>query len=148
MRNIIGIVLVIIVLLIITLAIMLKMYSNIKHVTMRMEEKNAWLDERITNIQARSVESASEITRDLTDVKKVASKLNVKIVKEIISTNGIEYEELKEFADLSGVITCVAFNEIYSHSNEQFNLLQTCLEELTEEGYEYKLVDDNLEITI
>lgn len=148
MRSIIGIVLVIIMWLIITLAIRFKMYSNIKYVTMRMEEKIAWLDERITNMQARNVESTSEITRDLTDVKKVASKLNVKVIKEVISTNGIDYEELKEFTDLNGVITCVAFNGIYTHSNERFNLLQTCLEELTEEGYRYKLVDDNLEITI
>lgn len=121
---------------ILTLFLIFKTINNIKYITRKMQEKISWLQKR-----------NAEITGDLADVKKAASKLNVKIVKEIVRVNDIDYEELEELTDLCGKVVCVVFKNI-TYKDKLFNLLQMCLEELAEEGYKYKLVDENLEITI
>lgn len=88
-----------------------------------------------------------EIIEDLKDVKKVASKLNVKIVTRIVRENNIDYEDFEEITNLNKIVVCVVFKDI-AYKNELLNPLQMCLEDLEEEGYKYKLVDGNLEITI
>lgn len=74
-------------------------------------------------------------------------KIKVRTVKEIVERHGIEYIEYEELTDLSGKVVCVVFKEI-TYKDKLLNPLQWCLEELTEEGYKYKLVDENLEVTI
>lgn len=118
---------------ILTLFFMVKIINNVKH---EAQEQISFLGKR-----------NYEITEDLKDVKKVASKLNVKIVKGIVERYGIEYIEYEELTELSGKVVCVVFKEI-TYKDKLFNRLQICLEELTEEGYKYKLVDENLEVTI
>ena len=74
-------------------------------------------------------------------------KIKVRTVKEIVERHGIEYIEYEELTDLSGKVVCVVFKEI-TYKDKLLNPLQWCLEELTEEGYKYKLVDENLEVRI
>lgn len=121
---------------ILTLFFMVKIINIINNVKHEAQEQISFLGKR-----------NYEITEDLKDVKKVASKLNVKIVKGIVREYDIDYKELEELTELSGKVVCVVFKEI-TYNDKPFNRLQICLEELTEEGYKYKLVDENLEITI
>lgn len=121
---------------ILTLFFMVKIINIINNVKHEAQEQISFLGKR-----------NYEITEDLKDVKKVASKLNVKIVKGIVERYGIEYIEYEELTELSGKVVCVVFKEI-TYKDKLFNRLQICLEELTEEGYKYKFVDENLEITI
>jgi hypothetical protein len=74
-------------------------------------------------------------------------KIKVRMVKEIVGGHRIEYIECEELTELSGKVVCVVFKEI-TYKDKLLNPLQMCLEELAEEGYKYKLVDGNLEVTI
>lgn len=121
---------------ILTLFFIFKTSKNIKNITRNMQEQISLLGKK-----------NYEITEDLEDVKRVASKLNVKIVMGIVRENDIDYEELEKLTDLRGNVVCVVFKDITCKA-KLFNPLQMCLEELAEEGYKYKLVDENLEITI
>jgi hypothetical protein len=121
---------------ILTLFFIFKTSKNIKNITRNMQEQISLLGKK-----------NYEITEDLEDVKRVASKLNVKIVIGIVRENDIDYEELEKRTDLRGNVLCVVFKDI-TCKEKLFNPLQMCLEELAEEGYKYKLVDENLEITI
>lgn len=121
---------------VLTLFFIFKTSKNIKYITRKIQEQISWLQKR-----------NAEITEDLADVKKVARKLKVKNVKRIVREKGIDYEELEEITNLNGKVVCLVFKDI-TYNYKPFNPLQICLEELTEEGYKYKLVDENLEVTI
>jgi len=88
-----------------------------------------------------------EIMEELKGVKKIASKLNVRIITRIVRENDIDYEDFEEITNLNKIVVCVVFKDI-TYKNELLNPLQMCLEDLEEEGYKYKLVDGDLEITI
>lgn len=121
---------------ILTLFFIFKIINIINNVKHEAQEQISFLGKR-----------NYEITEDLEDVKRVASKLNVKIVMGIVRENDIGYEELEKRTDLRGNVVCVVFKDI-TCKDALFNPLQMCLEELAEAGYKYKLADENLEVTI